>query len=113
MDAISQVIAAIDHSQEPARDVQKAAVRTLLERLATSVPGNSVEVRVPPFGAVQCVAGPRHRRGTPANVVESDPVTFLHVALGRMTFAEAVASGKITASGARSDLSEHFPLLES
>ncbi|MGW2196097.1 sterol carrier family protein, partial [Streptosporangium sp. NPDC001682] len=70
----------------------------------------TVEVRVPPYAAVQCVEGPRHTRGTPPNVVETDARTWLDLATGRLTWSAAMAAGKVAASGARADLSEHLPL---
>ena len=87
------------------------AVRTLAELLPAQAPGRSVELRVPPFVAVQAIAGPRHTRGTPPNVVEVDPVAWLRLAAGRLGFAEAVATGRVRASGTRADLSAHLPLL--
>lgn len=93
------------------RPALAAAVRSLAEILATQSPGRSVEVRVPPYVAVQAVPGPRHTRGTPANVVETDPVTWLRLATGRTAFADAVASGTVKASGNRADLSAHLPVL--
>lgn len=86
------------------------AVRYLLEELAERAPGNSVEVRVPPFGVAQCVEGPRHTRGTPPNVVETDAETWLGLATGMLAWPEALASGKLSASGIRTDLSEFLPL---
>jgi len=88
----------------------KQAVRGLLARLAATAPGRSVEVRVPPFGAVQCVPGPRHTRGTPPNVVETDPVTWIRLATGLLPWPEAVSQGLVRASGSRTDLSAHLPL---
>jgi hypothetical protein len=87
-----------------------AAVRWSLEELAERAPGRATEVRVPPFGAVQCVGGPRHTRGTPPNVVETDAATWLRLASGAVSWAEAVADGKVSASGNRADLSPHLPL---
>jgi uncharacterized protein (TIGR03083 family) len=87
------------------------AVRTLAEILAGAQPGRSVEVRVAPFVAVQAVAGPRHTRGTPPNVVETDPLTWVRLATGRITFADGVADGRVAASGNRADLSAYLPLL--
>lgn len=87
------------------------AVRFLLEELAERAPGRSVEVRVPPHGAVQCVAGPRHTRGTPANVVEIDPMTWVALATGATDWATAVAEGLVHASGERADLSPFLPLV--
>lgn len=86
------------------------AVRFTLEELAGLAPGNSVEVRVPPAGAVQAVAGPRHTRGTPPNVVETDPDTWLGLATGSLTWTDAVAAGRVHASGERSDISHLLPL---
>ena len=71
----------------------------LLEELATRAPGRSVEVRVPPFAAVQCIPGPVHRRGTPPSVVETDAATWLALALGDLTWAQASESGAVRASG--------------
>lgn len=85
------------------------AVRFTLEELAELAPGNSVEVRVPPFGVTQCVEGPRHTRGTPPNVVETDAATWLALVTGSLTWADAVAAGRIAASGQRADLSPWLP----
>ena len=86
---------------EPGRAELGAAVRLSLRTLAQLAPGNSVEVRVPPFAVVQCVAGPRHTRGTPPNVVQTDPRTWLRLATGRLSWPEAIASARLTASGTR------------
>jgi hypothetical protein len=94
---------------DPAR--LRLAVRQTLDLLAQRVPGRAVEVRVPPYAAVQCVPGPRHTRGTPANVVEIDPLTWLALAAGTLSWAEATAAGRVSASGERADLSAHLPLL--
>lgn len=93
------------------RDALATATRTLAEILAAQAPGRSVEVRVPPFVAVQAVAGPRHTRGTPPNAVETDAVTWVRLATGRLAFADAVATGAASARGTRADLSAHLPLL--
>jgi hypothetical protein len=87
------------------------AVRFALEELTALAPGNSVEVRVPPFGATQCVEGPSHRRGTPPNVVEMSPQTWLALATGQLTWADAAAAARIQASGARANLSGVLPIL--
>ncbi len=92
------------------RDVRATAVRYALEELASRAPGRSVEVRVPPLGAVQCIEGPRHTRGTPTNVVETDAVTWLLLVIGRHTWEEFRQSGAIRASGQRADLSAYLPL---
>lgn len=98
-------------AEKPARPVLAAAVRLSLRTLEQVAPGRSVEVRVPPFAAVQCVAGPRHTRGTPPNVIETDPRTWLELAVGRLGWAQAVADAKVTASGSRADLSTLLPVL--
>jgi len=95
---------------DTARSVTATAVRYLLQLLDEKAPGNSVEVRVPPFGAVQVVQGPRHTRGTPPNVVEMNAATWVAVATGAQTWAEAVAAGRVSASGVRADLSDLLPL---
>ena len=89
---------------------RRTAVRFTLEELADVAPGNSVEVRVPPDGAVQAVEGPRHTRGTPPNVVETDAQTWLQLATGVLSWPDAVADGRIRASGERADLSDWLPL---
>jgi hypothetical protein len=85
-------------------------VKTTARWLAQQVPGRSVELRVPPHVAVQCIPGPRHTRGTPPNVVETDAATWLRLATGGLTWDQALADGKVSASGNRADLSAHLPL---
>lgn len=94
------------------RPVRATAVRFALEELAARAEGNSVEVRVPPFGVTQCIAGPRHTRGTPPNVVEMSDEIFLSLVTGLLAWDEAVAQGVVQASGLRADLSAHLPLFE-
>jgi hypothetical protein len=96
--------------ERPPRAVVGAAVKTTARWLAQQVPGKSVEVRVPPHVAVQCVAGPPHKRGTPPNVVEMDALTWLRLATGATTWDEAVAAGAVSASGNRADLRDYLPL---
>lgn len=91
-------------------DAVATAVRWTLQRFADASPGHSVEVRVPPFGAVQAVEGPQHTRGTPPNVVETDPMTWLGLVVGDLRWAEVLAEGRVLASGARADLSALLPL---
>jgi uncharacterized protein (TIGR03083 family) len=93
------------------RPALASTVRSLAEILAGQAPGRSVELRVPPFVAVQAIEGPRHTRGTPPNVVETDAVTWLRLATGRAGFADAVRTGKVRASGNRADLSPYLPVL--
>ncbi|MBV8992713.1 MAG: hypothetical protein JO287_03195 [Pseudonocardiales bacterium] len=95
---------------EPGRAELAQAVRVSLRALAQLAPGATVEVRVPPFAAVQCIAGPRHTRGTPPNVVETDPRTWLQLATARLTWTSAITEGRVRASGPRADLSPWLPL---
>jgi hypothetical protein len=92
------------------RETLALAVRWTLQELATRHPGQSVEVRVPPFGAVQCIAGTTHRRGTPPNVVETDPATWLGLATGVLPWTDAVNSGRCAATGSRADLAAVLPI---
>ena len=107
-------LAAVDAARQagvpPLRAVQRAAVGYTLGLLVGLAPGRSVEVRIPPLAAVQCVPGPRHTRGTPPNVVETDPLTWLDLATGELTWAAAVDSGRLRASGQRADISAYLPL---
>ena len=93
------------------RETSATAVRYLLQVLAEQAEGNTVEVRVPPFGAVQAIEGPRHTRGTPPNVIETDAATWVALATGELSWADGVAAGRVHASGSRADLSQHLPLL--
>jgi Bacterial SCP ortholog len=114
-DEVSGALAAVGawldgQAPEPARAELARAVRLSLRTLAQVAPGATVEVRVPPFAAVQCVAGLRHTRGTPPNVVETDPRTWLELTTGRLTWPAAIAEGRVTASGSRADISPWLPL---
>jgi Bacterial SCP ortholog len=97
--------------ESPSRDTTATAVRYLLQLLAERAEGNTVEVRVPPFGAVQAIEGPRHTRGTPPNVIETDAATWLALATGRERWDDALAAGRIAASGTRADLRDYLPIL--
>jgi Bacterial SCP ortholog len=96
----------------PDRDALARAVRLTARTLAALAPGTSVEVRIPPFVAVQCVSGPRHTRGTPPNVVETDPRTWLLLATGLLRVEEAKAVGALTLSGSRAgEIEQWLPLI--
>jgi hypothetical protein len=97
-------------AEQPPRSVVAAAVKTSARWLAQQVPGRSVELRVPPHVAVQCVEGPRHTRGTPPNVIETDAATWLRLATGLSAWDDVLAEGKVVASGNRADLAAHLPL---
>jgi hypothetical protein len=97
---------------EPARPELAEAVRLTARTLAEAAPGASVEVRVPPFVAVQCISGPRHTRGNPPNVVETDPRTWLLLATGLLSVADAAATGALQLSGSRAgEVAECLPLV--
>ena len=89
-----------------------ASVKATLRLLSTHAPGRAIEVRVPPYAAIQCGEGPTHTRGTPPNVIEMDAPTWLALADGSQSWADALAAGSVRASGARADLSPYLPLLE-
>jgi hypothetical protein len=108
--SVRDVLAAIDAGLAPEPGALRAAVGYLLGLLERQAPGRAVEVRIPPFAAIQCLAGPRHTRGTPPNVVETDAVTWILLATGRLAWTEAVADGRLRASGPRADLSGYLPL---
>ena len=109
--AVDAVLAARDAAEAPPRAALALAVRGLAERLAQTAPGRHVELRVPPYAAVQCVEGPRHTRGTPPNVVEADPLAFVELCAGRLAWEQAVADGRVRTWGDRADLSSWLPLL--
>ena len=114
--AIRRILAALDGVAEAARDLGperadlRTAARFLCEELAARAPGHAVEVRVPPYAVVQCITGPRHTRGTPPNVVEVDPLTWVELTTGRLAWVDAANAGRICASGERADLSALLPL---
>jgi hypothetical protein len=108
--SLAAVLAARADGAEPERAALRAAVRYSLGQLAEKVPGRTVEVRVPPFAAVQCIPGPRHTRGTPPNVVETDPLTWLDLATGQLEWEAALAAGRVHASGQRANLTSYLPL---
>lgn len=96
----------------PGRDELAAAVRLTARALAASAPGASVELRVPPFVAVQCISGPQHRRGTPPNVVETDPRTWLLLASGLMSVTDAADTGVLQLSGSRAgEIASYLPVV--
>ena len=109
-----EVVAALAAAADPGDALDaagiRAAVRATLGWIAQTHPGRSVEIRVPPQGAVQAIAGVRHTRGTPPNVVEMDAATWLALVSGRLGWSDAVADGRVRASGSRADLSALLPL---
>jgi hypothetical protein len=111
--SLAAVTEALAGGSQPLRAALRAAVRYSLGLLEQRAPGRTVEVRVPPFAAIQCVPGPRHTRGTPPNVVETDPLTWLDLAAGRVDWESAVAAGRVRASGQRADISAYLPLTSS
>lgn len=118
---VSRIVEAVVHGDDLERSTGREfphdrealaiTVRQLADAMAAKAPGNSVELRVPPFAAVQCVPGPRHTRGTPPNVVEMAPKTWIRLAAGRLTWDEATADALVSASGSRADLRDALPLM--
>lgn len=101
-----------ENREAPSRDALAAAVRLTARTLAAMAPGASVEVRVPPFVAVQCIPGPQHRRGTPPNVVETDARTWLLLATGLLSVPDAAAAGALELSGSRAaEVAAWLPLV--
>jgi Bacterial SCP ortholog len=107
---VAAVLRALDGDTAAEPEAQRAAARYLLYLLADRHPGRVLEVRIPPVAAVQCLPGPVHTRGTPPNVVETDPVTWIRLATGRLGWAAAIGSGAVHASGPRADLAAYLPL---
>jgi hypothetical protein len=99
----------LQSDEPPTRTEIQPCVRTLLDQLAERAPGRSVEIRIPPYAAVQAVPGVTHRRGTPPAVVEMDVLCFLELVVGDVSWAQATADRRIQASGERSDLTPYFP----
>ena len=111
-ESVAAVLGALDSGAEPEAEGLRAAARYLLYLLASRHPGRVLEVRVPPVAAVQCLPGPVHTRGTPPNVVETDPVTWVRLATGRLGWSDAVGSAAVYASGPRADLTAYLPLAD-
>jgi hypothetical protein len=109
---VASVLRALDGDVAPEPDELRDAARYLLALLATRYPGRVLEVRIPPVAAVQCLPGPVHTRGTPPNVVETDPLTWVRLATGRLGWADAVGSAAVHASGPRADLTAYLPLAD-
>lgn len=108
-DGIAAVRAAVEG--DDARSTVAMAVRFLLEELAEIAPGNTLEVRVPPYGATQCLSGPRHTRGTPPNVIETDPQTWIALAVGKLSWDDAMVTAQVSASGTRAHLDGLLPIV--
>jgi len=109
-EGLAAYTAALGAPESAPRAIVATAVRWTLQLLEDRAPGRTVEVRVPPHGAVQVVEGPRHTRGTPPNVIEMNAQTWLALAAGRLEWAAAVGSGAVSASGSRADLAGLLPL---
>ncbi|MFM1964657.1 MAG: hypothetical protein RL134_382 [Actinomycetota bacterium] len=107
---LESCLTAYSMDRAPDPEIERAAVKATLGLLTSAAPGRSVEVRVPPYAAVQVIEGVKHRRGTPAAVVECDARTWLRLATGSLSWSDAVSSGTLRASGERSDLSAYLPL---
>ena len=83
-------------------------VKEVLAKISKLAPGHAVELRIPPYSAIQCVEGPKHTRGTPPNVVEMSAEVLFEIVGGKINWPDAISDGRISASGERSDLSALF-----
>lgn len=111
VEAIREWISSPEAHAEPPRPALADAVRRTVRTIAHDAPGHSVELRVPPFVAVQCIEGPRHTRGTPPNVVETDALTWLRLATGEFSWDDALSSGAVSVSGARApEIAKWLPI---
>lgn len=108
--ALDRIAAADTAAVEPGKEDLRLLTKHYMAVLEARAPGHSVEVRVPPYAAVQVIPGVRHTRGTPPAVVETDAATWIAMASGRISWSEAAASGKVAASGQRADLAPYLPL---
>lgn len=106
--AVKEWVEEPESAPKPPRSLLADAVRRTARTLEKIAPGHSVEVRVPPFVAIQCIDGPRHTRGTPPNVVETDPLTWLQLATGKINLDQAIAAGRVEASGTRATEIQHW-----
>lgn len=95
---------------QPDKETERNAVQAVLNQIKQKVPGKSVELRIPPYAAIQIIQGTNHRRGTPAAVVEMNAKTLVLLAIGRISWEQATEDGLVSASGERSNLSDHFPV---
>lgn len=112
VEAVADWIRNPEEIEKPGRTALAQATRTTARMLEADAPGHSVELRVPPFVAVQCIEGPRHTRGTPPNVVEMDPLTWLQLATGLLSWEQALASPRLDASGSRAhEIAEWLPII--
>lgn len=109
-DTVAAARTAYDAGSATSADL-RLLVKHHLAVLQEKAPGNSVEVRIPPYAAIQCIAGVRHTRGTPPAVIETDAATWLAIATGDLTWADALDSGRVRASGERTDLTSYLPLV--
>ena len=108
--AAPAAVAAALAADPPSRDDLRLLTKHFLAVLGRRAPGRSVEVRVPPYAAAQVVEGVRHTRGTPPAVIELDAATWIALATGATSWAEAMEHGRVRASGQRADLSAYLPL---
>ncbi len=95
---------------QPDKDTERSAVKSILNAINKKAPGKSVELRIPPYAAIQIIEGTNHRRGTPAAVVEMNAKTLVLLAIGKISWDQATRDGLVSASGERSNLSDHFPV---
>lgn len=108
--SVAECASAYTAEVQPDKEVERDAVKSILNAIKQKAPGKSVELRIPPYAAIQIIEGTNHRRGTPAAVVEMNAKTLVLLAIGKISWKQATEGGLVSASGERSNLSDHFPV---
>jgi hypothetical protein len=108
--SVAECASAYAAEVQPDKETERNAVQAVLNQIKQKVPGKSVELRIPPYAAIQIIQGTNHRRGTPAAVVEMNAKTLVLLAIGKISWEQATEDGLVSASGERSNLSDHFPV---
>jgi hypothetical protein len=109
--ALKDLLNSYENDQEVNKLIEQTAVKYCLQVLHEKAPGNSVEVRIPPYAAVQVISGISHKRGTPPAVIEMGARIWIDLAIGKIDWITTKTSGAISASGERADLSAFLPLI--
>ena len=111
MQALKDLLISYEKNEEINKLIEQTAVKYCLQLLHEKAPGNSVEVRIPPYAAVQVLPGISHKRGTPPAVIEMSARIWIDLAVGKIDWITTKTSGAISASGERADLSTLLPLI--
>jgi hypothetical protein len=111
LQSLKDLLNSYQNNQEVNKLIEQTAVKFCLQLLHEKAPGNSVEVRIPPYAAVQVIPGISHKRGTPPAVIEMTARIWIDLAIGNIDWITTKNSGAISASGERADLSTFLPLI--